>query len=265
MRKYPPKWLSKDGEEFFESLVAKDRRTMVRNASANTDANGRLIPEKDRFPNLSDQSIESFHTLAQHVIRGPARLYRVLGPSSRAMSDCWVTEAVFKKLQSAPDPKAAWREHLAVWPDWNPDGQFVIYDIKAGETLNVWRGKAASQRKAGLPDHFLRGGEEQIVFNIERTDVRNDTVLYYKNTSGKPLSQVKPMTQDQVNALKQNMTAAQRKVFDDTHLCLRQKINHPNISGPFETGWGYTEFDGVLRAAKIGLPELPGQLNTVNR
>ncbi|WP_323143165.1 hypothetical protein [Massilia phyllosphaerae] len=265
MRKYSPRWLSKNGDEFLYSVKADDFRTIVRNVSAKTDPHGRLIPEKDRFPYLSDQSVESFHTLAQHVIRGPARLYRVLGPSSRAMSDCWVTEAVFKKLQSAPDPKAAWREHLAVWPDWNPDGQFVIYDIKAGETLNVWCGKAASQRKAGLPDHFLRGGEEQIVFNIERTDVRNDTVLYYKNTSGKPLSQVKPMTQEQVNALKQNMTAAQRKAFDDSHLCLRQKINHPNISGPFETGWGYTEFDGVLRAAKIGLPELPGQLTTVNR
>jgi len=265
MRKYQPEWLSKNGDEFFDSLVAKDCRTMVRNASAKTDVNGRLIPEKDRFPPLSDQSIESFHTLAKHAIRGPARLYRILGPSSRAMSDCWVTEAVFKKLQSAPDPKAAWREYLAVWPDWNPDGQFVIYDLKAGETLNVWRGKAASQKKKSLPDHFLRGGEEQIVFNIERTDVRNDMVLYYKSTSGKPLSEVKPLTQDQVNALKQNMTPAQRKAFDDSHLCLRQKINHPNISGPFDTGWGYTEFDGVLRAAKFGLPELPGQLTTVNR
>lgn len=133
MKKYSPEWLSKNGEEFLESVKADEFRTTVRNVSAKTDPNGRLIPEKDRFPCLSDQSVESFHTLAQHVIRGPARLYRVLGPSSRAMSDCWVTEAVFKKLQSAPDPKAAWRKHLAVWPDWNPDGQFVIYDIKAAK------------------------------------------------------------------------------------------------------------------------------------
>jgi hypothetical protein len=94
------------------------------------------------------------------------------------MSDCWVTEAVFKKLQNAPDPKAAWREYLAVWTDWNPDGQFVIYDVKAGETLNVWRGAAASQKKDALPGRFLKGGEEQIVFNVERKDVRNDKVLY---------------------------------------------------------------------------------------
>jgi hypothetical protein len=181
------------------------------------------------------------------------------------MSDCWVSEAVFKKLQSASDPKAAWRKYLAVWPDWNPDGQFVIYDVKAGETLNVWRGRASSQEKESLKGFFLKGGDEQIVFNIERTDVRNDTVLYYKNANGKTVSGMQPMTQNQVNALKTNMTAAQKKMFDESHLCLRQRINHPNISGPFDTGWGYTEFDGAVRTGKIGLPNFPGQLTIVNR
>jgi hypothetical protein len=66
MRKYLPKWLSKNGDEFLDSVKADDFRTIVRNVSAKTDPNGRLIPEKDRFPYLSDQSVESFHTLAQH-------------------------------------------------------------------------------------------------------------------------------------------------------------------------------------------------------
>jgi len=61
------------------------------------------------------------------------------------------------------------------------------------------------------------------------------------------------------------MTPAQKKLFDESHICLRQKINHPNISGPFDTGWGYTDFDGAMRMEKIGLPELPGQLTKLNR
>jgi hypothetical protein len=265
MRKHQPVWLSKKGDDFFKSVDFKKYRTIFNEASAKLDARGVKIAEQDRFPMLSDDSLRSFNTLAKHAIRSPARLYRIIGPSSRAMSDCWVTEAVFKQLQSAPDPKAAWREYLAVWPDWNPDGQFVIYDVKAGETLNVWRGKASSQQKAALPNYFLKGGQEQIVFNIERADIRNDTVMYYKTTSGKHLSQVQPMTQAEVDALKKNMTQAQKKLFDESHLCLRQQINHPNISGPFETGWGYTEFDSAIRTEKIGLPSLPGQLTTANR
>ena len=26
---------------------------------------------------------------------------------------------------------------------------------------------------------------------------------------------------------------------DEQHIGLREQINHPNISGPFDTGWGY--------------------------
>ncbi|MES2742346.1 MAG: hypothetical protein V4754_15545, partial [Pseudomonadota bacterium] len=40
---------------------------------------------------------------------------------------------------------------------------------------------------------------------------------------------------------------------------IREAINHPNISGPFETGWGYTDFDGAGLGEKIGMPVLPGQ------
>lgn len=46
---------------------------------------------------------------------------------------------------------------------------------------------------------------------------------------------------------------------------IREKIMHPNISGPFETGWGYTDFDNTVFPEKIGLPALPGQVTIVNR
>lgn len=46
---------------------------------------------------------------------------------------------------------------------------------------------------------------------------------------------------------------------------IREKIMHPNISGPFETGWGYTDFDSTVFPEKIGIPALPGQVTAVNR
>lgn len=232
--------------------------------SAKLDAAGKPRPQKDIFPYLSKQNIESFHTLQAHTIKGPARLYRILAPNSRGMSDCWVSEEIFNKLQNSPNPKDAWRRYLAVWPDWNVNGQFVIYDVKAGESLNVWRGPASSQKKDGLTGNFLEGGWEQIVFKIERTDARNDTMMYYelrKNFNGTTLGP--PLTQAHVDHITASMDQSQKADFFAQHIGLRRQINHSNISGPFDTGWGYTEFDGVWTSDKIGLPALPGQATAI--
>jgi hypothetical protein len=59
------------------------------------------------------------------------------------------------------------------------------------------------------------------------------------------------------------MDQSQKAGFLARHIGLRQQINHPNISGPFDTGWGYTEFDGVWTSDKIGLPALPGQATAI--
>lgn len=260
MRRRKPKWLTEGNTPVYPGLFAGSVEAEVRLKSARTDAFGHPKATKDIFPELSTDNIMSFHTLVPHAIRGPARLYRVLAPSSRAMSDCWISEDVFKMIQNSPDPKAAWRKYLAVPPHWNVDGQFVIYDVKAGESLNVWRGTAASQTIEQLPGYQLEGGYEQIVFNIARSDRRNDTMAYYKATSGKETKLGWPLTQAEADAATKSMTREQRKIFYDAHLAVRQQINHPNITGPFETGWGYTEFDGAGMASKVGLPALPGQL-----
>jgi hypothetical protein len=249
----------------FPAADPKIHRPTVAARSARKEASGKRRAHTDIFPELSDQSIRSFHTLTAHTIKGRARLYRILAPSSRGMNDCWVTEEVFKELQSAPDPKAAWRKYLAVWPDWNVNGQFVIYDVKAGEQLNVWRGIASSQTKKSLPGFQLEGGAEQIVFNVTRKDTRNDRMLYYKVKNRKDPILGKPLTQEDVNALTASMNSMQRQAFFDTHLAVRENINHPNISGPFDTGWGYTEFDGAGMSGKIGLPALPGQVTGRNK
>lgn len=212
---------------------------------------------KDGWPNLTDGNIRSFHKLASAEIRGPARLYRILSPNSRAMSDCWVSEKVFNDIQNSPDPRAAWRKFLAVWPDWNANGQFVIYDLKPGESLKVWRGPASGQTKDALPDLHLEGGWEQIVFNVARTDPRNDVMRYYKLKGGQKNILQHPISQAEFNLLSD--------VRKKEYVSIRESVTHPNISGPFETGWGYTDFDGTGFVGKIGLPTLPGQSTVLQK
>ncbi|NUT63281.1 hypothetical protein [Herbaspirillum sp. C9C3] len=240
----PPSWLSKGKDQEYPGLVPSESKLYVDEKVA------------EGWPALLPHNVKSFNTLIADEIRGPARLYRILSPNSRAMSDCWVTEDVFKQLQAAADPRAAWRKHLAVWPDWNVNGQFVIYDIKPGESLKVWRGKASTQFKDSLTDRHLEGGWEQIVFNVPRNDARNDTMLYYPRHGD--------ASQKLQNALSTaeygKLDAAQR----ENYVGLRESINHPNISGPFDTGWGYSDFGGAGLGEKIGLPSLPGQTTKLN-
>ncbi len=263
MRKRKPAFLSSTGEPSFSAVDPDDVRNTVQRHSSKFDETGRPRPAKDQFPKLSDQSIASFHKLEPQVITGPARIYRILSPSSRGMSDCWVSEEIFKKLQCAPDPKAAWRRHLGVWPDWNANGQFVIFDVKAGETLNVWKGPAASQAKVSLPGSHLEGGWEQIVFNIPTSDKRADTMQYYKKGNGDQLKLGPSLTQNEIDHLTANMNRHQKNIFYENHLALRHEINHPNITGPFDTGWGYSEFEGAGFSGKIGIPALPGQTTNI--
>jgi hypothetical protein len=235
----PPSWLSKGKKAEFPALNHARYKTYVDDKAA------------EGWPALSKQNVESFADLIEAEIKGPARLYRILAPNSRAMSDCWVTEEVFKRLQSAADPRAAWRKHLAVWPDWNVNGQFVVYDVKPGESLKVWRGKASTQFKDNLPDRHLEGGWEQVVFNVTRADRRNDTMRYYTLNGGRANRLQNALSQDAYNKLSRE---EQRR-----YVGLRESINHPNISGPFDTAWGYSDFGGAGLGERIGLPSLPGQ------
>lgn len=235
----PPSWLSKGKNSEFPGLDYLKRKNRVDDKAA------------EGWPTLSKRNVESFADMVADEIKGPARLYRILAPNSRAMSDCWVTEEVFKRLQALSEPRAAWRKHLAVWPDWNVNGQFVVYDIKPGESLKVWRGKASTQLRRDLPNHHLEGGWEQVVFNVTRSDRRNDTMRYYTLNGGRTNRLQHAIGQDAYNKLG---VQEQRR-----YVGLRESINHPNISGPFETGWGYTDFGGAGLGERIGLPMLPGQ------
>lgn len=210
---------------------------------------------KNGWPSLNDGLVTTFHKLVPDEIYGPARLYRVIAPGSRSMSNCWISEAVFKNLQAAANPRAAWRKYLAVWPDWNANGQFVIYDVKRGESLKIWRGPTSSQINKKLADLHLEGGWEQIVFNVERTSPLHDTMAYYKEDGGAGRVMGGRIDRSAYDKL----SDIDKKSFTE----LREKINHPSISGPFETGWGYTDFGGDGLGGKIGLPNLPGQMTTL--
>lgn len=244
-RRTSPSWLSEGAKPRWPVANAKKIRSEI-------------APQvKAGWPDLDERNIESFHKLAPATIKGPARLYRIVSPNSRAMGDCWISEKVFKEIQNSPDPRAAWRKHLAVWPDWNVNGQFVTYDVQPNEILKVWRGPAASQTKDCLPGRYLEGGGEQIVFNVARTDPRNDVMRYYMLKGGKKNILRDAITQSEFDKL----SDVQRKEY----VGIREAINHPHISGPFETGWGYTDFEGEGFAGKVGLPSLSGQATALQR
>lgn len=208
---------------------------------------------KAGYPSLTDGNIKSFHRLEAVEIKGPARLYRVVSPTNGAMGDCWIPEDVWKKIQSAPDPKAAWRKYLAVWPDWNPNGQFVVMEIPAGESLKVWRGPAASQVKKDHPSlaAHLEGGWDQVIFKPRPGEW--DTTRIYKLGGGQGnVLHRTDMSYAQYSTLPQEQKAA--------FAPMRERINHPNIRGPLDTGWGYTDFDPQWQHGRIGLPSLAGQV-----
>ena len=217
------------------------------------------------FPRLDDKQMRTFaEGMVAAELKGPLRLYRIIGPGSVASAQDWVTEAVFKQIMDSANPKSAWRKYLAVWPDWNVNGQFVVYELKAGETLKVWKGPAASQVKDGemeLGDLYLEGGWEQIKFDAkfirnsagESTAEAFDTLTYYR--VDRQTGRMEPAPDMNYERYK-NMSPEEQEFYE----CLREKINHPAISGPFDTAWGMTDFDTQLNNVRLGLPNLPGQV-----
>lgn len=104
------------------------------------------------WPEIKPERVETFHRIAATEIKGPAKLYRVVDPDSRADGQFWMTEKDFSNLKT----RQQWRTESAVKEEWNSNGQYVEYEIKAGETLKVWQGPAASQQYEG--NLWYKGG-----------------------------------------------------------------------------------------------------------
>lgn len=236
-----PGWLGKGRSgPYAEQSLREGQRSVAKQRALDPD-----------YPALTDTNISSFHKMAPVEIKGPTRLYRVVSPSNGAMGDCWIPEDVWNRIMSSPDPKAAWRKYLAVWPDWNPDSQFVVMDLPAGQSLKAWRGPASSQLKKDLPDAHLEGGWDQVILKVGG-DQWDTTRIYKLGTSKGAALRKTDLSYAQYRALPKDQQAL--------YAPIRERINHPHIRGPLDTGWGPTDFDPQLNDMRIGVPSLPGQV-----
>ena len=107
----------------------------------------------------------TLNTMKPVVLPPGSKIYRIVDPTSKDNSICWMTEAEFKTLKS----KADWRRRLAVWAHWNSNGEFVTYVVPPGPGLHVWEGVTASQKMKGT-DYVLEGGGIQIVVDPAHLD-----------------------------------------------------------------------------------------------
>lgn len=139
-----------------------------------------------------------------------------------------MTESEFKTIKNRDD----WRSNFAVKPEWNQNGWFVEYEVKAGESLPVWRGPAASQRLEGT-DFYLQGGSEQIVFFPGSRDQMADTMPRVNRETGMPAL-------DRGNI--DNRIEFTDITGESAPAKLRVRITDQHIRGPIETGWGATDY-----------------------
>lgn len=238
-----PSWLGKGTRRVWKEQTETDARRLIADAR-------RTDPE---YPELTTENIQSFHKMAACEVKGPAKLYRVVSPTNGAMGDCWITEDVWQKIMTSPDPKVTWRKYLAVWPDWNPNGQFVVMEVPAGQALKGWRGPASSQIKREHPDldAHLEGGWDQVI--IKPAGKEFDSTIIYKRTGSQGTKLEKTaMSYGDYARLPADKKAAFAPV--------RERVNHPDIKGPYDTRWGSTDFDAQWTDGRLGLPELPGQM-----
>lgn len=182
-------------------------------------------------PRLSNPTVATFSErgtgIRPDTIQGPAKLYRIVDPSNEGGGMFWVTETEFKMIRNRDE----WRSKFAVKPEWNQNGWFVEYEIKAGEELPVWRGPAASQKLDGT-DYFLEGGGEQIVFYPKRDDMVTTLPRIDRETG---------------DSLRYGTDVDNRIEFTDVTgevapAKLRKRIVDSHIKGPMETGWGATDY-----------------------
>lgn len=113
---------------------------------------------RDGWP--STRAYDTFHSMKATTIPPGTKLYRIVDPTSKDNSICWMREEEFKQLKS----KAEWREKFGVWAHWNANGEYVTYTVPDGPGLNVWEGITASQR-LDTTDYIVKGGATQLVID----------------------------------------------------------------------------------------------------
>jgi hypothetical protein len=209
----PPKWAKKlSGQMEFPPLRINDSAIEA------------LIEAHPHHPQLKRDTIETFSRMRggirADVISGPAKFYRIVDPSNEGAGRFWISEANFHAIKNRDE----WRSRFAVKPEWNQNGWFVEYELKAGETLPVWRGPAASQELTET-EYYLEGGAEQLVFSPGSRD---------------EMVRALPKVDSTGNADRRvDFTDVTGEIVPTN---LRAHITDPHIKGPSETGWGATDY-----------------------
>jgi len=132
-----PDWVSESGIEEFPPLT-------------NAPKSLKDWPSVDAF--------KTFNSMKASTIPPGTKLYRIVDPTSKDNSICWMREEEFLKLKSKSD----WRKRFAVWAHWNANGEYITYTVPDGPGLRVWEGVTASQKMKDSK-YVLEGGAVQIV------------------------------------------------------------------------------------------------------
>jgi len=218
----PPKWVKK--------LSPPMDHPALQMKAAEIQALNKAHPD---HPPLQEWLVRTFSErgrMRADAIKGPAKLYRVVDPSNEGGGIFWLSEKEFKAIKNRDE----WRSKSAVKPEWNQNGWFVEYEVKAGEELRVWRGPAASQELKGT-DHYLEGGGEQIVFFPGSRDEMVEAMPRIDSKTGDVLL-------DSAGNVDRRVEYADM-AGESAPIKLRARITDPHIKGPFETGWGASDYE----------------------
>ncbi|MCH2242182.1 MAG: hypothetical protein MK041_09670 [Aquabacterium sp.] len=246
-------WIAPLSEQGSRRLIAKHRPAWVKTAppAAFKQLNPRGFRRDAAYTNgvaagappLDDKAIESFAKgVKARVLRDGETLYRVIDPTSGSLSTCWITESVWKEINSHPGKaREIWRSKLAVKPEWNQNGTFIRYTYNKARDgdITVWEGPTAMQwlgDREAYQQGFLEGGLTQVVFD-PKSQIRN------AQSDSFATAQFPDMVQG--NIIREVGGAAKPSG-------IRTKINDSRIEGPFETGWGFKDF--ADQHDLIGLP-----------
>lgn len=228
---HQPKWVKTTAHVRYEQYDADTFRRSARYKSGKAAS----------APELKDGEMASFSNLVSRPVKARAlhdgeTLYRIVDPTSGAMSASWINQNVWDQIHALPiaERRAFWRSKLAVKPEWNQNGQFIKYThnrARDGDIV-VWEGPTAAQflDKNKRPEAgYLEGGLDQIQW--------------------RPGQQIKGAKGDDFTDPIRAPDMVEGGAMDTR---FRRKINDPRMQGPFETGWGYKDFED--QHDLIGLP-----------
>jgi hypothetical protein len=251
-------WVAPLSEQGARRLIATHKPRWVKNSTLHPVKYPQSIPKraflskeyqsgvKAGAPRLEEYEIKSFSKFAEGGVKARKledgeTLYRVVDPTNGTFSTCWISKDVWGDIvkeaeRQGGSPREIWRSKLAVKPEWNQNGKFIEYTYnkaRDGE-ITVWEGPAAMQRLDG--DDFLEGGFNQVVFHPkdQLKNIKSDEFVSTQFPDMVEGGAIKGMD----GATKQSG--------------IRKKINDSRIKGPFETNWGYKDFED--QHFLIGLP-----------